>query len=169
MIKKISVFLVIIIFLFTISALAEDEQLKDRLALIQASQNLNVKEESISENRLGIFLTEFGANEGEVSIGGNLEISLFKQHTARMLSEIIYLKDKETLAGFLSLKFVYPLEKNLSFYLGGGPELTGEAQYQVFAGFNILEDFFIEGKYINQEGLVTDSDFYLTTGLQLGF
>ena len=47
--------------------------------------------------------------------------------------------------------------------------MAGEAQYQIFTGFNILEDFFIEGKYINQEGLVTDSDFYLTTGLQLGF
>ncbi|MBM7557720.1 hypothetical protein [Halanaerobacter jeridensis] len=169
MIKKIISFLVIIIFLFTISALAEDEKFKDRLALIRASQNLSVQEESISENKIAIFVTDFGAIEGEVSIGGSLEISLFNQQTARMLNEIIYLKDKESLAGFLSLKFLYPLEKNLSFYLGAGGEVTGKARYQVFAGFNIVEDFFVEAKYINEEGLVTDSNFYLATGLQLAF
>lgn len=169
LVKKIAYLLLAIIFFYNSGAVAKTDQLQQRLLLINASQNLARQEEKITEKKLGIFVTEFGSKQGEASIGGSLEVALFDQQILRMLNEIIYLKSKESLAGFISLKLVYPVEKNLDFYLGSGIEVAGEAQYQIFTGFNILEDFFIEAKYINSGAMITSNNLCLTTGIQLGF
>ena len=145
--KRSLIILSLLIFFYSIPISAHNDQLEERLILLSASQELAKREEVIGENKLGVFVTDFGSNEGELSVGGSLEIALFNQQTARGISEIIYLKEEEVWAGFLSLKFLYPLEENLSFYFGAGGEVTGRAKYQLFTGLNLSEDFFIEGKY----------------------
>ncbi|MFW5991738.1 MAG: hypothetical protein ACOCQN_00930 [Halanaerobiaceae bacterium] len=161
--------LLIFILCFTFTAFAAEEEEDERLELIRASRKLTEEQSRIYYNKVGLFATNFGAEDGGVNLGGRIEIPFPESENVKFVTEGIYLNDIKEFSGFLSLK-VDPLpESMVAPYLGAGLEVLGQANYQAFAGVDIWDNFFAEAKYINQEGDFGDSDLYLATGIQLNF
>ncbi len=169
---KISVILgvlVIFILCFTFSSFAAEVEDAERVELIRASRELVTEQSRVYYNKIGLFATNFGSVEGEVNLGGRLELPLPDAEKIVFVTEGIYLENQKDFSGFVSLK-IDPLPASvIAPYFGGGAEVTAQANYQVFAGLDIWDNFFMEGKYINEEGEFTDSNFYLATGFQLNF
>lgn len=170
---KISIVLgVLLVFTlcFTLTSFAEEVLEKERLELIKASRELTEKQNQIYYNKVGLFATNFGAEDGGVNLGGRVEIPFPESQKVKFVTEGIYLNDQKEFSGFLSLK-VAPLPGSMvAPYLGGGVGV-GQVNYQVFAGVDIWESFFAEAKYINEDDDFEDedSDLYLATGIQLNF
>lgn len=167
----ILILFVIINLILSISiAAAEESKMVERLKLIKSSQQL-MKEDnsSLITNELGLFVTNFGSNDKEVNMGVKLEIFPFNQKIIKFVVEGIELKTEEKLVGLLSLKAIKQSKNKFSFYLGAGSGVLGTVNYQILTGVNITENFFIEAKYINEDGTFYDSNLYGAVGFQLSF
>ncbi len=172
--KKYIIFIILLVFSLTflysvnISAYSNEE----RLALIQASQALAEENEISPLNRpqLAILVTNFGSQNQEANPGARFEITI--PETRGILSfmmEVIYFRQTGSLAVFPSLKSVFFAEKNMSPYLGAGKEITAAANYQVITGLELFNNFFVEGKFINDGGYLTDSELFFAAGFQFSF
>ena len=170
--NKLSVFILVLLIssLFTVPVMAQDD-LESRLELIEASQQLqqnqNQQQEGIAyqRHRFGVTLSNFGSEATMVNPGLRLENQLTDTGSIRAISELYYLREEEDLAAFISLAF-----KPASFgYLGLGAELSGKADYQIFAGINLTENIYLELKGVNEDGSFKDSELYFATGFMIGF
>lgn len=84
----------------------------------------------------------------------------------KLVSEAYYLREEDDFAGFISLAF----EPHPLGYFGAGAEVTGRANYQVFAGINVTENIFAEVKGINsEENGSEETEIYFGTGFMIGF
>ena len=180
MIKKhqflIILFVLIFILISSISIQAEekgDADLAERMELIEASQRLAKEQTDDSVLDYALFVTDFSGKK-EFNLGIKLESNFWKEARTdsknrwKFLIEAIYLKEAEKIAGFLSLKRRWPL-KRFSPYLGLGVGVVEEAEYQLFMGMNLSNSFYIETKYISEDGDLEEGSFYSTAGYQINF
>jgi len=170
----------ILLFSMTVSAqeTAEDDAvLKERIELIQASQQMSKEKELDSANRSGIslYVTNYHTDQTEYKLGGKFEQPLFSNRNTQELNNIalsyviegIYLENESTsIAGFLSLKATLN-NRVFSPYVGAGAEFMGVADFQGFVGLNIMDNnFFIETKFINDQGK-WEGNFYSVAGFRI--
>lgn len=185
--KLISNFIIVgLTFLFIFSMMvsaqegAEDAQLKERIHLIQASQQMLEDKERAAVDRSGIslYVTNFHTDKTEYKLGGKFEQLLpFGNLNERLNSvnlsyviEGIYLEgEKNPIAGFLSLKATLS-NRMFSPYFGLGAEFMGVADYQGFVGLNVFDkNFFVETKFINDKDEWDSGKFYAVTGFTLSY
>ena len=153
---------------YLVPVLAQDS-LEARMELIEASQNLQQRKEQESgasqRHRFGVTLSNFGSADTMVNPGLRLENKLTDTGRIKLVSELYYLRESEDLASFLSLAI-----RPVSFgYLGLGAELSGKADYQIFAGANLTDNIFIELRGVNDGSDLEDSELYFATGFMIGF
>ena len=156
---------------FTDATFAESPGISlERMRLIQASQELQAEQDAPAfNNKLGLFVSNYGTAETELNPGLRYELSLTQLEAFSILFEGIYFRTDNSGTAFISAKLA-PLSINdVSPYLGAGGGIIGRANYQVFAGIEVMENLFIEAKYINEEGSFDDSDLYLALGYQIRF
>ncbi|MEC9489925.1 MAG: hypothetical protein UMU04_03175 [Halanaerobiales bacterium] len=171
--KLLSLALVLsLLLIFTPITMAQDEEvaeLEERLELIQASQEL-MKEKRVVDpktHKLAAVFTTYGEGETVINTGLRVapQIASPGGMPIRFMGELFYLRQDDELAGFLSLA----IEPTPSIYLGAGGEVTDTADYQVFAGWNITENIFIEARAINSGGSFSDSEVVPVAGFQFSF
>ena len=169
----LSIFLMVfLLFLITSDLKAENsaENLEQRMKLIHASQRLEELNENPTRMSYGLILTDFGVeSEKEINFGIKFEMDFpSSKNKWNFVLESIYLKKEKDVAAFLSFKRSF-VNVNYIPYLGAGIELTEKANYQIFSGLNIMNNFYIEGKIINEKGEFKDSDIYSALGYQINF
>jgi len=160
---------VIISVLMSGSIIRAEDDMEERLELIEASRRLEQEEviPSYHGNHFGVSFTSFSATDIILNPGLRLENELMAPagRPLRLVSELYYLRQAEDIMGFLSLSFL-PHER---IYLGAGGELTGRADYHLFVGFNLTENLFLEARGINEGGSFSDTDIHVGTGFKFGF
>lgn len=158
------------ILLISLPAFAEEveENLLEKLKLIENSQRLTEEEFSFSSSALSLYLSNYHSGENEFNLGGKYERDFFPKKAAENLNlryvlEGIYLEGEENISGYLSLKLIF---NNNVFapYFGAGAEFVGRADYQAFLGLNLNDNFFVESKFINDEDDLNKGDFYTVFG-----
>ncbi len=164
-----SVILVILLaLLLTSSALAAEGIAKERIDLFIASRQMLMEERTPPRMKVGMALTSLG-NHSEISMGVRIESRLGANEKLRVISETIYLKEEQTLGGFLSLKFI-PFDENFhAVYLGAGAGYVDGFRYQDFAGIDLTKHFFAEARYVNYPGGLGNKGLYLATGFQFTY
>ncbi|MFW6382355.1 MAG: hypothetical protein ACOCZZ_02570 [Bacillota bacterium] len=161
--------LLLVVTPMTIAQDEEDEDLEERLELIEASQDLMEENGEVNPkiHKIGTVFTTYG--EGDTVINAGIraapQISSPGDMPLRFMGELFYLRQDGELVGFLSLV----LEPNNSLYFGAGGEVTDTADYQLFAGWNITENIFVEARAINEGGSFEDSDIHPVAGFQFSF
>ncbi len=170
--KKImltAVLSLLIISLLPGGTLQAEDDMEERLELIEASRRLE-QEEAIPTyhgNHFGVAFTSFSATDIILNPGLRLENELMAPagRPLRLVSELYYMRQAEDIMGFLSLSFL-PHER---IYLGAGGELTGRADYHLFVGLNLTDNLFLEARGINEGGSFSDTDIHVGTGFKFGF
>lgn len=173
MLKILSyVFLILsMIFLISLPILAEEseEDLLEKLKLIENSQKLTEEEFSFSSSAVSLYLSNYHSGANEFNLGGKYERDFFPKKAAENLNlryvlEGIYLEgEEENISGYLSLKLIFS-NNTFAPYLGAGAEFIGRADYQAFLGLNLNDNFFVESKFINDEDDLNKGDFYTVFG-----
>ncbi|MFN2341534.1 MAG: hypothetical protein ABR547_09735 [Halanaerobium sp.] len=168
--NKLSIFILVLLIsnFFAVPVMAQND-LESRLELIEASQQLQQnqqqEENAYQRHRFGVTLSNFGSADTMVNPGLRIENQLTDTGSIKAISELYYLREEEDLAAFISLAF-----SPASFgYLGLGAELSGKADYQIFAGLNLTENIYLELKGVNEDGSFEDSELYFATGFMIGF
>lgn len=161
-----------ILLVFTPAIMAQDEEdqdLEKRLELIQASQSLLEEKREVTPNlhKLATIFTTYGDGNSIINSGLRVapELASPGNMALRFMGEVFYLRQNEDLAAFLSLA----IEPIPSLYFGGGAEVTETADYQVFTGWNITENIFIEARAINSGSDFSESDIEPVAGFQFSF
>lgn len=169
-----SVFIILLIF-YSAAVLAqsenEDPPLKQRMSLIEASQQLRQEQTEEPAAGVSLFMTNYHSGDKELNLGAKYENRLL-EYTDQSIIELnyviegIYLEgEDENLAGFLSLKASL---KN-RMYIGAGPEIMDVADYQAFVGLNLTDNFFVETKFIDDKKNSDSDDFYSALGFKINF
>ena len=164
----ILVFLTIVMITGTAMA-EEDNDLQWRKDLIEASRAM-MKENDTSEfknHKLGTVFTTYGDGDNVINTGIRFapQIASPGGRPVRFIGEIFYLRGEDEIAGFMSISF----EPISNLYLGAGGDVIGDANYHVFAGWNISNNIFIEARAINTGGSFEDSDVHPVAGFQMNF
>lgn len=141
---------------------------QDRMDLFVASQRLLEEAQRPPRMKVGMVLSTLGA-DSEVSMGVRVESALGDQAQVSVVTETIYLRAENTLAGFLSLKFVPFPHLPVPIYIGAGADYADGFRYQAFVGVDLTKYFFAEARYINLPGGIGDRGLYLAAGFQLTF
>jgi len=139
-----------------------------RMDLFVASQRLLAEEQNPPKMKVGMVLTTLGA-DSEVSMGVRVETSLGQLEQVSVVTETIYLKAENTLAGFLSIKFVPLPHMAVPVYIGAGAGYADGFRYQAFVGVDLTKNFFAEARYVNVPGGIGDRGLYLAAGFQFVF
>ncbi len=160
--------LAVVLVIGILSTAAAGEDLAERMRLIEASRQLMEAQEAPPRVRVGLLVTNYGT-EGEVNLGGKVELLIPQRETASLILEGIYLEEEGALSGLLSLKFSPRLGHTVAPYVGLGGVVTEDADYQLFAGVDIAEYFFLEAKGINEGRNILETDLYLSAGFQMNF
>ncbi|MFW6301848.1 MAG: hypothetical protein ACOC1W_04905 [Bacillota bacterium] len=172
--KNRAVIITIVLFLavviFTMPVLAEeDDDLEWRTELIQASREMmNEDENSTFKNhKLGSVFTTYGEGDNQINAGLRFAPQLGSpgEMPVRFIGEIFYLRSESEFAGFMSLAF----EPVNNIYFGAGSDVIGEAEYHLFAGWDITDNIFVEARAINTGGSFEDSDLHPVAGFQITF
>jgi len=178
---KITVLLAILIIFIIFSAAlspalaAENDDEKDdlewRMDLIEASRSMMEEEQEIDihYHRVGTSITTFPDDGATVNAGLSLTphlTDLAEDGAAlRGRAELFYLRERDDFAGFLSL--IFALREDI--YLGVGGEVMDAADYQVFTGWEPVDNFFLEIRAVNTEGDIWDSEIHPAAGFQMKF
>jgi len=169
--NKLIYFIIILALFFAVNPVSAQSDLDNRLALIEASQQLvaeNEKELKPRKHKFGVTLSNFSSEGNLMNPGFRLENQLTggPGSALKLVSEAYYLREEDDFAGFISLAF----EPHPLGYFGAGAEVTGRANYQVFAGINVTENIFAEVKGINsEENGSKETEIYFGTGFMIGF
>jgi len=140
-----------------------------RIDLFTASQRMLAEQRRPPHMRVGMVLTNLGEGS-EVDFGAKVESNLCFDGAVRLVTETIYLKEEDTLAGFLSLKLVPAMPNSLvPLYFGGGAGYINGLKYQVFAGVELTKNLYAEIRYINLPGGIADKGLYFATGFQFTY
>jgi|GEM_PF-2288997 len=150
-------------------AVAEDPELDDRMRLIEASEQLAAERDpDLLGFKAGLMATNFGAEEAQINPGARLVYYVPQVDVLRLQGEAIYIRDDLSASGFLGAA-VEPLRDSfLSPYAGAGIEVGGYANYQVFGGVEVWDNFFLEAKYVSEDD-ADQNNIYLAVGFQLRF
>ena len=164
----ISLFLAVI--MLTTPALAEeDEDLEWRMELIEASRAMMEEEDTpeFRNHKLGSVFTTYGEGDNLINTGLRFAPQLGSPagRPFRFIGEVFYLRAESEIAGFMSLSFE-PIE---NIYIGAGGDVIGEAEYHLFAGWDITDNIFVEARAINTGGSFEDSNVYPVAGFQISF
>lgn len=165
-----TIFLVITVILLTNSVQAQSD-LERRMELIEASRRLEAEQDqqiNQSKHRFGVALSNYSSEDSMLNPGFRMENQLAAPggRALKLISEAYYLREQDDFAGFLSLAF----EPHPLGYIGAGAEVTGNANYQLFAGVNLTENIFAEVKGVNfEENDSDETEIYFGTGFMLGF
>ena len=120
--------------------------------------------ENLTYHKVGTVFTNFG----EANINTGLRIAPYiwkgKNSSIHLMGELFYLRQEDSFASFVSL---YGLKNN--FYLGGGTEITGRANYHLFTGYEISKNIFVEARAINSGDNFENSKVYPVVGFQMNF
>ncbi|MFW6378270.1 MAG: hypothetical protein ACOCZY_02590 [Bacillota bacterium] len=147
----------------------EDDDLEWRMELIEASREMMEEEETpeFKNHKLGTVFTTYGDGDNLVNSGLRFAPQLGAPggRPLRFLGEIFYLRGEDEIAGFMSISY----EPISNFYLGAGGDVVGEAEYHVFAGWDITDNIFVEARAINTGGSFEDSKVYPVAGFQINF
>ena len=163
--------LLLVILLVTPSVFANEAKAEEieqeRIDLFLASRQMLAEERTPPKMKVGMVLSNLGA-DSEITFGMRIESGIGRQNVVRVITETTCLKQEQTLAGFLSVKFAL-CSKEPAMYLGGGAGYADGFRYQLFAGVDLTKNFFAEARYINLEGGLANKGLYLATGFQLTF
>lgn len=165
-----TIFLVIAVVLSVNVAQAQSD-LESRMELIEASQQLEAeraKEARPAKHQVGVSLSNFSSEGNMLNPGFRLENQLAAPggRPLKLVSEAYYLREEDEFVGFMSLAF----EPHPLGYIGAGAEVTGKANYQVFAGVNLTDNIFAEIKGVNSDQNGSDDvEIYFGTGFMIGF
>jgi len=176
---RATVVLMVFILFFTVLSmpvLAEneeevDEDLEWRMELIEASRGLMEEEEKtdVLNHRLGTIFTNFPHDGARVNTGLRVmpQLISFEEPdvSLRFVMDLLYLRAENDFAGFPSLA-VAVMD---TVYIGAGGEIMGQADYQIFAGWEPMDNIFLELKAINSGGDLEDIEFYPALGFQIRF
>ncbi|TDO91274.1 hypothetical protein DFR79_10922 [Halanaerobium saccharolyticum] len=168
---KLIFIIIVSVLVLSVNPVQAQSDLDSRLALIEASQQLeaeNAKELGPRKHKFGVTLSNFSSEGNLLNPGFRLENQLTgtRGRGLKLISEAYYLREEDDFAGFISLAF----EPHPLGYFGAGAEVTGRANYQVFAGVNITENIFAEVKGINpEENGSEETEIYFGTGFMIGF
>ncbi|MEC9490293.1 MAG: hypothetical protein UMU04_05040 [Halanaerobiales bacterium] len=168
---KLIVLIIASVLILSVSGVQAQSDLDNRLALIEASQELEAENRQKLEPRqhkFGVTLSNFSSEGNLMNPGFRLENQLTggPGSALKLVSEAYYLREEDDFAGFISLAF----EPHPLGYFGAGAEVTGRANYQVFAGINVTENIFAEVKGINsEENGSKETEIYFGTGFMIGF
>ncbi|MCK9525730.1 MAG: hypothetical protein M0R49_07355 [Limnochordia bacterium] len=149
-------------------ALAQEALSQDRIDLFLASRTMLMEERMQPKMKVGMVLSTLGASS-EISMGVRVEAKVGTQDKLRVITETTYLKDEQTMAGFLSLKFLPLGPDPIAVYIGAGAGYVNGFRYQAFAGVDITPNMFAEMRYVNLPGGLGDSGLYLATGFHFTF
>ncbi|MFN2364701.1 MAG: hypothetical protein ABR596_10395, partial [Halarsenatibacteraceae bacterium] len=163
-----AVFLAVVMVTGTVMA-EEDDDLQWRMELIEASREM-MEENNTPEfknHKLGTVFTTYGDGDNLVNSGIRFAPQLGAPggRPLRFIGEIFYLRGEDEIAGFMSISY----EPISNLYLGAGGDVIGEANYHLFAGWNVTENIFIEARAINTGGSFEDSNVYPVAGFQINF
>lgn len=149
----------------------EDNNLQWRQDLIEASRSMmeenNNDTSEFKNHKLGTVFTTYGEGDNLINSGIRFapQIATPGGKPLRFIAEVIYLRGDDEIAGFMSISF----EPISNLYLGAGGDVIGEANYHIFAGWDLTENIFIEARAINTGGSFEDSDVYPVAGFQINF
>ena len=141
---------------------------QDRIDLFLASQRLLEEERRPPHMKVGMVVTTLSSGS-EVNVGARVETALGQQRHVSVVTETIYLKGENTLAGFVSVKVVPLPDLAVPVYIGAGAGYADGFRYQVFAGFEFAKNFFAEARYVNMSGGIGGRGLYLASGVQFLF
>jgi len=150
---------------------AEIRKLKERLVMIRASQEMVKEEKGYPTKGFAMYLTGLGPEYKEFNLGGKVEFNLIPTDV-RIVIEGTTIEREKPMIGFLSVMLM-PFHKIISPYIGLGMGTVDEnknARYQIFAGVEINDNFFVEVKYINGKEInLTIADVYSVVGFKIPF
>ena len=180
--KLFFLFIITMILTISMSALVLAQQqgnnnsaeLNNRVELLKKSKNLSREMKQRPQTSLSLYMTTYHSGDKELNLGAKYENILFNNEISSTLNfnyvlEGIYLEgEEENLAAFLSIKASLN-NKMFKPYFGAGAGFVGEADYQAFAGLNLNKNFFVETKFINDENISENGDFYSGVGFKINF
>lgn len=140
---------------------------QERIDLFLSSQNMLAEAKAPPRMKVGMVLSTIG--NSEVSFGVRIESRISTQHNLSVITETIHLKQDQTLAGFLSLKYAPFTKERFDMYLGAGAGYADGFRFQAFAGIDFTKNFYAEARYINHPGGLGDKGIYLATGFQFTY
>jgi len=144
----------------------KENELEWRMELIKASREMmeEESEKNIYHHRVATVFTTFG----EANVNTGLRVAPSVWHTENsslhLMGETYYLRKEHKFANFISV-----FERINGFYIGGGAEISGRANYQIFTGWEVTDNTFLELRAINTEGNLDYSDIYPVVGFQLKY
>lgn len=150
------------------SVFANEVASQERIDLFIASQNMLVEERTPPRMKVGMVLSTLGT-DSEVSLGVRVESRIGNQENISVITETTYLREEQSMAGFLSLKFTPFGSDPLAMYLGAGAGYANGFRFQAFAGVDLTQNLFAEIRYVNLPGGFGDNGLYLATGFQFTF
>ena len=151
-----------------LSVLANEMASQERIDLFLASRNMLMEERTPPKMKVGMVLSTLG-RDSEISMGVRAEHRLGKQDRVTIVTETMYLKEEQTIAGFLSFKFLPFSADALAMYVGAGAGYADGFRYQAFAGVDLTKNMFAEMRYVNLPGGLGNKGLYLATGFQITF
>ncbi len=155
-------------FLGTPLVLANEAVSQERIDLFLASQDMLLEERRPPRMKVGMVLSTLGA-DSEISMGVRVEARIGNLENIKVITETIYLKEEQTIGGFLSLKFLPFGENPIAMYLGAGVGYANAFRYQAYAGVDLTTHMYAEVRYVNMPGGLGDKGLYLATGFQFVF
>lgn len=151
-----------------LSVLANEMASQERIDLFLASRNMLREERTPPNMKVGMVLSTLGG-DSEISMGVRAEHRLGKQDNMTIITETMYLNEEQTIAGFLSFKFLPFGADPLAMYVGAGAGYADGFRYQAFVGVDLTKNMFAEVRYVNLPGGLGDKGLYLATGFQFTF
>jgi len=175
--------MVVVFSLFAVAPVIADETAepkqaeKERLELIQASQEMAEEEKALPQKRFVLYAVGLDSEYEKVNLGGRFELNLLPT-TLRIGLEGVELERGKPVVGFFSLMLAL-FHRTISPYVGIGTEIglgveTDEGnrnkRYQLFAGVEIGDNFFLEVKYVNEKDINTGiAEIYSVAGFKISF
>ncbi|NMB00799.1 MAG: hypothetical protein GX971_04670 [Firmicutes bacterium] len=164
--------LLLLLLLTAPSALANqsttEEVSQERIDLFTASHRMLTQERARPKMKAGMVLTTLG-DGSEVGVGVRVETDLGQELPVSILTEAVYLKNEQALAGFLSLKFAPFSNLPYPVYFGGGAGYADGFRYQVFVGVEFNKNLFAEARYVTMPGGIGDRGLHLAAGFQFTY
>lgn len=150
-----------------------DQNLTERIELIEASQQFSKAKTNISQTAaVSLYACNYHTNNTQYKLGAKFEKIFYGNMNSTNLSYVIegiYLdNEEEDVAAFLSLQTTLS-NRMFSPYFGLGAEVMNVADYQIFLGLNLSQYFFVETKFINEKDDLEEGDFYSAFGFKIPF
>lgn len=138
----------------------------EREELFWASRQLAAERDALPSRQIGLFVTMYDRDGNPVNVGAKYELAMAKQFWVSV--EAIHLKN-DGIGAMVSLKAYLSDRQRNPLYIGAGLALRQPVDYQVFAGYEIFNNFYGEVKFMGAGGDLSLDNPYLTAGFNLPF